>query len=81
VDAVAVDDVSFGGFIAKLYEGTRALVDRREIDHGVWMPTRVKLSGDVRALFRKAKVEYLVEWFDYKRMDDTSLPFDPRIEQ
>ena len=81
VDAVAVDDVSFGGFIAKLYEGTRALVERKEIDHGVWMPTRMNLSGDVRALFRKAKIEYVVEWFDYRRMDETSFPFNPRIEQ
>jgi hypothetical protein len=67
VEAQAVDDVSFGGFIAKLYEGTRAEVRREEIERGVWMPTQVQLSGDVRALFRKAKINYSVEWFDYKR--------------
>ena len=68
VQAVAVDDVAFGGFIAKLYEGTRAVLRREQVDAGVWMPTRVHLSGDVRALFRKTKIDYVVEWFDYRRV-------------
>jgi hypothetical protein len=68
VEAVAVDDVSFGGFIAKLYEGTQATIERREIEPGVWMPTHVKLTGDLRALFRKATIDYVLEWFDYKRV-------------
>jgi hypothetical protein len=68
VDAVAVDDVSFGGFIAKLYKGTHAVLRREQIDEGVWMPTRVHLSGDVRALFRKVKIDYVVDWFHYRRL-------------
>lgn len=68
VEAVAVDDVAFGGFIAKLYEGTHALLRREQIDADVWMPTRVHLSGDVRALFRKTKIDYVVEWVDYRRL-------------
>ena len=68
VEAVATDDVAYGGFIAKLYEGTAATLVRREIDSGVWMPTRVKLDGEARALFRKMKIEFLVEWFDYERL-------------
>jgi hypothetical protein len=74
VDAVAVDDVSFGGFIAKMYEGTRAIVQREEIEPGVWMPTRVKLTGDVRSLFRRTKIDYSLEWFDYQPMAAVSLP-------
>jgi hypothetical protein len=65
VEAVAGDDVSFGGFIAKVYEGTRAIVVRQEIAPGVWMPTRLTLTGDVRALFRKVKIDHVIEWFDY----------------
>jgi hypothetical protein len=68
VEAVAVDDVAYGGFIAKLYKGTEATLVRREIDPGVWMPTRVKLDGEARALFRRTKLDFLVEWFDYRRM-------------
>jgi hypothetical protein len=74
VEAVAVDDVSFGGFIAKLYEGTHAVVERREIERDVWMPTQVKLSGDIRALFRRTRIDYAVEWFDYRPMTEVSLP-------
>jgi hypothetical protein len=68
VEAVAVDDVSFGGFIAKLYEGTRAAIERKEIEPGVWMPIHVKLTGDIRALFRKATIDYVVDWYDYRRV-------------
>lgn len=67
VKAVATDDVSFGGFVAKIYEGTEATVERREIEPGVWMPTRVTLSGSFRALFRRANINHVVEWFDYER--------------
>lgn len=67
LSGVATDDVSFAGFIAKIYEGTEAIVDRREIEPGVWMPSRVSLKGTVRALFRKAQIDYLIEWFDYRR--------------
>jgi len=77
VEAVATDDVAYGGFIAKLYEGTAATLVRAEIDRGVWMPTRVKLDGEARALFRKMKMDFLVEWFDYERIDPnapTQLP-------
>lgn len=66
--ATAMDDVSFGGFLAKVYEGTEAVVERREVAAGVWMPTRLTMTGDVRALFRKAHIEYAVEWFDYQRL-------------
>jgi hypothetical protein len=71
VEAVATDDVSFGGFIAKLYEGTHASLERDEIAPGVWLPTRVKLEGEARALFRKMKIDYLIEWFDYRRLPAT----------
>ena len=66
--ATATDDVSFGGFIAKIYQGTEAVAERKEIAPGVWMPTRLTLTGDVRALFRKAHIDYVVEWFDYHRV-------------
>ena len=66
LEAVATNDVSFGGFIAKVYEGTEAFVERRQIEPGVWMPTRLRLSGEFRALFRKAKINHVVEWFDYR---------------
>ncbi|HJU41330.1 MAG TPA: hypothetical protein VJ691_00895 [Vicinamibacterales bacterium] len=70
LEGVARDDVSFGGFIAKVYEGTKAVVVRRPIEAGVWMPTRLTLTGDVRALFRRAKIDHAIEWFDYRIAPD-----------
>ena len=65
--ATAIDDVGFGGgLVAKIYEGMESSVERREIEPGVWMPTRLTLRGDVRAIFRKARIDHVVEWFDYR---------------
>lgn len=66
LNAVATDDVSFGGFVAKVYEGTEAFVGRQQIEPGVWMPTKLTLTGEFRALFRRAKIDHVVEWFDYR---------------
>jgi hypothetical protein len=40
------------------------------------MPTELTLSGRGRAaLFRRLVVDHSIEWFDYKRMDETfTLP-------
>ena len=64
----AARDVAFGGFIAKIYEGTVVVVDRQEIEPGVWMPTQLSLQGEMRALFRKARIDHLIEWSDYRRL-------------
>jgi hypothetical protein len=66
VRAVAIGDVTFGGFIAKIYQGMAATIDRQDVEPGVWMPTRLTLRGDVRAVFRKTRVDHVVEWFDYR---------------
>jgi hypothetical protein len=67
VHATAIDDVGFGGgFIAKVYSGMETAVERHEIEPGVWMPTRLTLRGDVRAIFRTARIDHVVEWFDYR---------------
>jgi hypothetical protein len=66
VRAVAIDDVTFGGFIAKIYRGMEATIDRHHVEPDVWMPTRLTLRGDVRAVFRKTRVDHVVEWFDYR---------------
>ena len=68
VHAVAKDDVSFGGFVAKVYAGTEAVIERREVEAGTWMPTRLTLKGNFRALFRKAKINHVTEWTDYRRL-------------
>ena len=68
--AVAIDDVSFGGFLAKVYKGTEAVVVRREVEPGVWMPTRLTLTGDIRALFRRATINHVIDWSEYRKMSE-----------
>ena len=68
VEATAIDSISYGlGVVARLSEGTQVKVQRAPFD-SVWLPTSIRLSGEGRALLiRKLKVDYSVEWFDYKR--------------
>jgi hypothetical protein len=69
VDAVAVDDLTFGlGLLARLNEGTRVTLTREPVDGATWLPTSIHFTGQGRAmLFRKLVVNYGVEWFDYRR--------------
>ena len=70
-EATAVHDVSFGSFLAKLYEGGIASVVRQPIGPGVWMPVKVQFQGQARALFRHTSFDYVVEWFDYQPMPES----------
>lgn len=84
VEAEAIDDLSFGyGLVAKLSEGTTALLVRKPIDGDIWMPTELRLNGRGRAAFglRRLVIDYVVEWFDYRRLPfESTAPFlDPRI--
>jgi hypothetical protein len=71
VDATSIDTISYGGFIARLGEGTKATLERERVDSAVWLPTSIKLTGDGRALlFRKLNIDYVIEWFSYRRVLD-----------
>ena len=69
VDAVAIDDLTFGlGLLARLNEGTHVTLTREKVDSTVWLPTSLRFKGEGRAmLFRKLVVDYAVDWFDYRR--------------
>ena len=70
VEATAIDNLSYGwGIVARLNDGTRITMVREPIDSGVWLPTSIRLIGEGRAiLFRKLKLDFSIEWFDYKRV-------------
>jgi hypothetical protein len=78
IEAKAIDNLSFGfGIVARLSEGTSAVVVRKPIDGDVWMPTELRLKGEGRAaLFRRLVIDYAVDWFDYRRLPEGSAaPF------
>jgi len=67
-EAIAVDNVSFGGgFVARLNEGAEVSFTRDEVDDDVWLPTGVRMKGNGRALLlRSLNIDYFIEWFDYR---------------
>jgi hypothetical protein len=69
VEATSIDDLSYGlGLVAKLNEGTHATLVREAIDGSVWLPTSIVLKGEGRAmLLRKLNVDYVIEWFNYRK--------------
>lgn len=73
VEATAHDSISFGfGLVARLGQGTVATLDRQPFGD-VWLPTWLQLKGTGRALLlRRLTIDYVVEWFDYRRADPSS---------
>lgn len=70
IDATAIDDISFGyGLLARMKEGSAVTVRRQPVDGHVWLPVSVRFVGEGRALLvRKLVVNFVVDWFDYRRV-------------
>lgn len=70
VDAVAIDDLTFGlGLLARINDGTRVTLVRQKVDGTTWLPTSLRFKGEGRAmLVRKLVLDYAVEWYDYRRV-------------
>jgi hypothetical protein len=70
VEATAIDDITYGlGLVARLNAGTTVTLVQERVDGDVWLPTSIRFVGDGRAmLFRKLRVDHLIEWFDYRRV-------------
>jgi hypothetical protein len=71
IDAVAIDDLTFGwGLIGRLHKGSRATIERTKVNDEVWLPARLRLVGTGRAvMFRKFAIDSVTEWFDYKKFN------------
>ena len=84
VEAISTDDISYGyGIVARLGEGTAVTLIREPVEGNLWMPTRLTMKGEGRALVvRRLVIDFAIDWFDYKRLPVESLaPFvDPRIQ-
>ena len=69
-EATAMDSLSFGaGLIARLNEGANVSLTRQRVDGDVWLPTSIRMKGNGRALLsiRRMNIDYVIEWFDYRR--------------
>ena len=69
VEATAIDDISYGlGVVARVNKGATVTLLREHVDAGTWLPTSIRFSGEGRAMvFRKLRVDHLIEWFNYRR--------------
>ena len=67
---MATDDITFGfGMIARVHDGARETVTQIPFEEGVWLPASVHFVGEGRALlFRRLKLDFLLQWFDYQRV-------------
>lgn len=84
VEATSTDDISYGyGIVAKLGAGTSVTLRREPVAGNLWMPTRLTMKGQGRALVvRRLVIDFAIDWFDYERLPVESLaPFvDSRIQ-
>ena len=85
LEATSTDDISYGyGMVAKLGQGTAVTLTRQPVEGGLWMPTRLTMKGQGRALLvRRLVIDFAIDWFDYTKLPVESLaPFvDPRIQR
>lgn len=75
VNAIAVDDVTFGyGMIARLNSGSVVEFTRRWVE-GAWYPVETRFQGTGRALiFRRVVLDYRRSYYDYHPYSPEQLP-------
>jgi hypothetical protein len=85
LEATSIGDISYGyGIVARLGEGTAVTLVREPVEGNLWMPTRLTMKGQGRALVvRRLVIDFAIDWFDYQRLPIESLaPFvDSRIQR
>jgi hypothetical protein len=74
----AIESVTIGfGVVARLYAGSRAVIDRRKVDGDTWLPSRSHFVGGGRLLLvKRIDIDQLSEYADYRKPTaDTTTTF------
>lgn len=79
VEGEVTDDISFGGFLAKVYKGSRFMQDRYEMAPGLWMPSFTQYDFDGRKFFSSFSVHEKTFYSAYKRIGPPAEAI-PRIQ-
>ncbi len=67
-EAVAMEDVSFGFFIARLSKGSRITIEQMKLPDGEWVPQRIQARASARTfLFFNHNFEEDVSYSDYRK--------------
>lgn len=68
VEVEVTEDISLGGFLAKIYKGSRLLQERYEMAPGIWMPTYAQYDFDGRRLFMSFGIHERTFYSQYRRI-------------
>ena len=68
VEVEVTDDISIGGFLAKVYKGSHFMQERWELAPGLWFPTYSQYDFDGRRLFMNFSVHERTFYTQYKRI-------------
>ena len=68
LDALCIDTVSFGLFLARIHKGTRVLVEQTRVNDEVWLPKHLDVKVDARvALLKNFDVDVDTTYRDYRK--------------
>jgi hypothetical protein len=68
VEGEVTDDISLGGFLAKVYKGSRFMQDRYEMAPGLWLPSFTQYDFDGRKFFSSFSVHDKTFYSAYKKI-------------
>lgn len=68
VEVEVTDDISIGGFLAKVYKGSHLMQERWELAPGLWFPTYAQYDFDGRRLFVNFSMHERTFYTQYKRI-------------
>ena len=75
LDALCIDTVSFGLFLARIHKGTRVLLEQTRVNNEVWLPRHLDVKVDARvALLKNFNLDMDTTYRDYKKFrSDTKI--------
>jgi hypothetical protein len=68
VEVEVTDDISIGGFLAKVYKGSHLMQERYEMAPGLWLPSYSQYDFDGRRLFVSFSVHERTFYTQYRRI-------------
>ena len=67
VDAVTIDKITFGGFLARLNPGAHIALDMMRVNEELWHPENIRVSVNARALVKRFNVEEEIEFRNFHK--------------
>jgi hypothetical protein len=68
VEVEVTDDISIGGFLAKVYKGSHFMQERYEMAPGLWLPSYSQYDFDGRRLFVSFSIHERTFYSQYRRI-------------